>query len=254
MKKETKAIFVGGTFDEDGGKESSLAKIMFLSMSSRGLTTGEFLFINGGKYEDLKTALEDVIPEVDYVFWFANIVNNNMPKIVNRIKAVNKTCILVTSKRNYITEESKSTYSFPDLIQHALKNKSNLLVEFSGKPSARFSGTVYDPLGNIICDKTDNFVHLSKSIVDRVKYLKTITRVGSINVGEALEIPDEKEFFEFIKSSAERFSDLIPTPTENHRFLGNASFRCSRGFPSFKKDGIIYVSRRNVDKEHIGKG
>ena len=38
------------------------------------------------------------------------------------------------------------------------------------------------------------------------------------------------------------------------RFLGNSSFRCQRGFPSFRgnKD-IIFVSRRNVDKRFIDK-
>jgi len=95
---------------------------------------------------------------------------------------------------------------------------------------------------------------LGHAIADRVKYLSTITRVGSVRVSDAIEAPDESEFFEFVRASAEQFSDLIPTPSENNRFLGNASFRCRHGFPSFRSDsGKIFVSKRNVDKEFIGR-
>ena len=37
------------------------------------------------------------------------------------------------------------------------------------------------------------------------------------------------------------------------RFLGNCSFRCTHGFPSFKdSEAAIWVSRRNGDKRDIG--
>jgi hypothetical protein len=34
--------------------------------------------------------------------------------------------------------------------------------------------------------------------------------------------------------------------------LGNASFRCESGFPSFRGKGKIYVTRRNIDKRNLG--
>ena len=37
--------------------------------------------------------------------------------------------------------------------------------------------------------------------------------------------------------------------------LGNASFRCCKGFPSIRhKDGIVFVSRRNIDKRYVEAG
>jgi hypothetical protein len=33
--------------------------------------------------------------------------------------------------------------------------------------------------------------------------------------------------------------------------MGNASFRCMKGFPSFRKEKLIFVSRRNLDKRGI---
>lgn len=46
---------------------------------------------------------------------------------------------------------------------------------------------------------------------------------------------------------------LVPRPKQTNRFLGNAAFRCSYGFPAFRGHGeLIYVSRRNVDKTGIG--
>ena len=35
--------------------------------------------------------------------------------------------------------------------------------------------------------------------------------------------------------------------------LGNCSYRCQRGFPSYRGKDCIYVSRRNVDKRYIDK-
>ncbi len=55
-----------------------------------------------------------------------------------------------------------------------------------------------------------------------------------------------------IKSYAEIFHELIH-PENAERFMGNASFRCMRGFPSYRKDGVIFVSRRNIDKRYIGR-
>jgi len=250
MLKQNKALLVGGTFGNDwNGKGSTLADVLFCSMVTRGLTDSyeDFTFVNGGMYDRLEVLMEEVVPEMDYIFWFADVADNDKPKLVRRIKAVNKKCILVTSKRNY------GDYEFPDLVQHALGNKSNLLVEFTGSYGEKISGRIIDPLGNLILDYTKDFVHLGHAIAERVKYLSTITRVGSVKVGDAIEVPNDDEFFAFVRKSANQFSELIPTPTENERFLGNASFRCQHGFPSFKRDGMLYISKRNIDKEYIGR-
>jgi len=66
-----------------------------------------------------------------------------------------------------------------------------------------------------------------------------------------LVVPDETHFFGLIKSYADRFHELIHA-ANSERMLGNACFRCERGFPGVKRDGQVYVSRRNIDKRFIG--
>ena len=244
MKKDF-AAFIGGTFDDNGGKESKVAKIMFESMNSSGEV--EFkLYMNGGSYETLEENLTRLVEYVSYVFWFANVPDNSKRKLVKEIKTINPKCILVTSKRNH------GEYKIQDLIQHALSNKSNLFLEITQKDDI-YVGRVLDPLGNLIHDYSSDFSDISLSILKRSKYLKEITRVGSVKVGDAIEVPNKYEFFNFVRSSADVFKKLIPVSSENSRFLGNASFRCRSGFPSFRHEDKIFVSRRNVDKENIGR-
>jgi hypothetical protein len=72
------------------------------------------------------------------------------------------------------------------------------------------------------------------------------------DTNEAPAVPEETEFFDFAHSCADIFHNLIRPAKGTERFLGNMSFRCQNGFPSFRgEDGIIFVSRRNVDKSDI---
>jgi len=244
-----KALLVGGTFGTTGDSSSLIHKI-YDSLAATGLTQrlSDFHYHNGGTIDQIKNIIvENDLKEYKYIFWFPNILDNNEFKWVKLIKEKNPHCILVTSKRNLDNE-----YSFGDLIQHALVLKSNLLLEFSGS-SPLFKGRLIDPLGNVIVNYSDDFNLLSQKMANRVKFLSSITRVGSVKVGEKLGIPDETKFFDFIKKSADIFSTLMPETKKVERFLGNSSFRCRNGFPSFRKDGLIYVSKRNVDKKNIGK-
>jgi len=68
------------------------------------------------------------------------------------------------------------------------------------------------------------------------------------------EVSEKKEFLRVIKDYAEIFASVIFNTKEREqikRFLGNASFRCPKGFPSFREGKYVFVSRRNVDKTHI---
>lgn len=85
-------------------------------------------------------------------------------------------------------------------------------------------------------------------------FLAGITRQRCINaIDNVFSVPDETEFFDIIKEYADVFHELINPSPNVTRFLGNSSFRCQRGFPSFRKNGIIYVSKRNIDKRFIDK-
>jgi hypothetical protein len=69
---------------------------------------------------------------------------------------------------------------------------------------------------------------------------------------DSVPIPDEKEFFDYAKKVADTFHSLIHGSNPS-RFLGNLSFRCEHGFPSFRTRDVIYVSQRDIDKRFIDK-
>lgn len=66
-----------------------------------------------------------------------------------------------------------------------------------------------------------------------------------------LNIPEKKEFLNLIRKYAYTFASATFETKNVKRFLGNASFRCPKGFPSFRDRKYIFVSKRNVNKEFI---
>jgi ribulose-5-phosphate 4-epimerase/fuculose-1-phosphate aldolase len=75
-----------------------------------------------------------------------------------------------------------------------------------------------------------------------------------------IDIPDEQEFVDIVREYAETFHDILKPAANVTRFLGNCSMkpntppqvgRCSKGMPSFRKNGYVFVSQRNVDKEYL---
>ena len=201
-------------------------------------------FQNGGTAEQLEEHLNSVI-EYEVVLWFVNIPNT-YEKTVHRIKEINKKVLLVTSKNNL-----DSRYSYMELVSRMLSVKSNLMLEFR-KENGKIVGSLLDPLNNAYCMKEPDIHKVAATLLARIDELMNFTRVGSKQVGEALSVPDETEFFEIGKRLAGTFHTLIH-PEHTERFLGNMSFRCENGFPSFRKDDYVYVSRRNIDKRLIGK-
>lgn len=241
----TQMLIVGGTFDHDGGRPSGLVRS--IDKSIREKTTFDVTTVNGGWIEDLH---EEILPSVlgfDVVLWFANVSNDEVK--LRDVKAINPKCILITSKRN---DDGK--YTFAELISRALAIKANLTIEFSKDPDGLFNMMLFDPLSNVFYD---GFMvdELCTKLLDRTKQLLMFTRVPSVQntTQEVPVVPEETEFFSFAHSCADIFHNLIRPAKGTERFLGNMSFRCQNGFPSFRgENGIIYVSRRNVDKSDIG--
>lgn len=231
-----KILFVGGTFDRNGGRASGLVKEFSNLLDCR--------LFNGGRYEELAEILETV-KNYDVVFWWAN-VPNDLPK-VRDVKAVNPHALLVSSKRN-----DGSKYNFAQLINRALEAKSNLVIEFQKTEYGIFTMRAFDPLGAVWYTGTA-IADCAKAVMNRLVFLKSITRIGSRSMGEAINVPEQPPFFEIVKDAAETFHHIIQPDPQVTRFLGNSSFRCQRGFPSFRGDDMIYVSRRNVDKRFIDK-
>lgn len=235
-KLNGRILVVGGSFDENGGKPSGLVKKFAESLHADTV-------YNGGYYHDLPQILQSVV-NYGIVLWWAN-VPNDYDKIRD-VKKVNPKVMLVTSKRN---DDEK--YSFAELISRSLEQKANLTMEFS-KSDSLYKMRLFDPLGTVWYEghNIDDCVY---SMKNRLQFLATITRQPSICVGEKIQAPDKNEFYEYIRECAEIFHNLINPAKGTTRFLGNSSFRCQRGFPSFRSENGIFVSRRNVDKRYIDR-
>jgi hypothetical protein len=175
----------------------------------------------------------------------------NVPNDLNKIRDIklrNPRAILCTSKRNI-----SGKYSIQDIIARALNVKANLIIEIYKKfGDDKYAFKLLDPLGNMWYNDTD-IPRLCNVLYNRLIYLKSITRAQSIQTfPDAVDVPKiNKTFLNRVRECAEIFHKLIRPSESCERFLGNASFRCMRGFPSCKIKNNIYVSKRNVDKTHI---
>lgn len=240
----TKVLIVGGTFDNAGGKPSGLVNSIINHI--RKDPEVNVTSVNGGWVEDLHQEILPAVTDFKVVLWFANVSNDEVK--LRDVKAINPKCILITSKRN---DDNK--YTFAELISRALAIKANLTVEFSRRDDV-FNMMLFDPLGNVFYDGVEVKDMCSK-LLSRTKELTLFTRVPTVQDAEheAPEVPEETDFFNFAHNCADIFHNLIKPAKGTERFLGNMSFRCQNGFPSFRgENGIIYVSRRNVDKTSIG--
>jgi len=236
-----KILLVGGTFG-DIPKESSVIKMISEEISKR---EHRLHVVNGGKFQILKVLLQDaVLAPYDATLWFPNISND-----FAKLRAVKSVCphtLLVTSKRN------NGEYPFGELVNRALQLKSNLVIEFK-KEGNKFSGMLFDPLGCVWAERTTDLASITQVMLNRLEFLQTITRSRSVELGGTVNIPDEVEFFDVVRQRADTFHSLIHPSAGVTRFLGNASFRCERGFPAFKHGPSMFVSRRNIDKRYIDK-
>ena len=238
-----KVLIVGGTFDKEGGRPSKLIYKIYEELKKEPFF--EITYANGGLVSDLHNGILPDVVNYEVVLWFAN-VSNDEDKLRD-VKALNPKALLITSKRN---DDNK--YTFAELISRALAIKANLTIEFS-KQEDKFNMMLFDPLGNVFYDGFD-VEAMCEYLIQRMGQLQQFTRVPTIQETElpAPEVPEETEFFEFAHDCADIFHNLIRPAKGTERFLGNMSFRCQNGFPSFRgENGIVYVSRRNVDKSDI---
>ena len=253
---KNKILFVGGNWDLEGGRQSKIVNEFSKYLSDATI-------FNGGNYNDLEAILESCI-NYDIVLWWAN-VPNYLPKIRN-VKDINYKAMLVSSKRNLDYK-----YSFQDLLQRSFALKSNLTIEFS-KSSNLYSMKLFDPLGNVWYEGT-SIKECFEELMDRLNFIKSITRESTVSSEENSgvlswlfntfkeemyksdnnsTIPVKKVFLNLVREYASKFAEATFDTKDVKRFLGNASFRCPKGFPSFRDGKYIFVSKRNVNKEFIG--
>lgn len=243
IQKALRLVLVGGTWDRDGGRPSSYVAQLAAELKHLGCHVD---VRNGGTYAGLVQLAQGALPSSDAILWFAH-VPNQLAKHRN-LKKSYPTALLVLSKYN------DGRYALQDLVNRSLGLRANLQVEFV-KNGNRIYARLLDPLAVLWQPFTDNIVMLAHALRERLCALRCFTRVASTQVSEqAAPVPAESEFFHVIRRHAETYHRLIMPASGVKRFLGNASFRCTNGFPSFRSssNGHIFVSARNVDKRQLG--
>jgi hypothetical protein len=231
---------VGGTFDHMGGKPSGYIRRFVEELRSYTVAGDTVRVHNGGHFDDL---YDNRITNTDVLLWFPN-VDNSQAKLVNTLKVQNPKMMLVISKNNM-----QHKYDRLQVVARALQAKANLLVEFTSI-GRHIAGTIIDPLGSVFCDTSTDIEDVVMVLVDRIQELMSFTRIPSKRVGESLPVAADEEFLKIVREYADEFHTIIHAVNQG-RLLGNVSFRCENGFPSYRVDDVICVSRRNIDKRDI---
>lgn len=228
-----KILIVGGTFDLNGGRESSLIEKLYLELSKYN---SEIVKHNGGDY-DLLESIIDSSKNFEVTFWLAN-VPNDLPKIRN-VKKVNPYTLLVGSKRN------DNKYSFVEVLNRSLEQRNNLTIQFTKVEDKLFKMLLFDPLGTSWYDGT-SMEEMVKVLYERISFLLTTRRANTFESNKYIEIPNNEDFFEYTRYAASVFHKTIEHEDGVTRFLGNSSF-----IDENRK--YVYVTRRDVDKEFIDR-
>ena len=229
-------IIVGGSFDDDGGRPSSI-------INKLGTALGpEWQVINGGTMNSLR---EFSVVGVKVLIWMPNI-SNDEDKFLDRLKPQNPEMLLIQSKR--VVEKD---YTAGDVVGRLLKSHSGLGIMITQKVGQYFF-QLLDPLGNTWIT-TSWIGELAEEINNRVDYLQSLTRYRSVSIPQdsSFEVPDE--FIELIKRFGTEFEKFVRVVNPT-RLLGNASTRCTKGFPAIRLEDRIMVTRRNVNKATLTAG
>jgi hypothetical protein len=234
-------MIVGGDWNASGGRASGYVAKLAKSLTTLG---GPVELYNGGAYESLTRLTQKEYSGLNgVVIWMPNVPNHE-DKLVGEIKKNNPQIMLVSSKVN-----TRAAYNPHDLIARALTAKANLMIEF--KNAWCVTASIIDPLGNRFLQDEENIDVMAFALWHRLTKLRSYTRIGSRQIGERPMIAVPEEFLEVVRGYADRFHELIHAANQD-RLLGNASFRCERGFPSMRAGlNLIYVTQRNLDKRDL---
>lgn len=225
-------FIVGGTFDNNGGKPSYIVSQLMELLGADG--------INGGHLYELGLDFK----AMSSLVWMPNI-DNGEDKILPTIKKANPHLLLIQSKR--VIEKE---YTIGDIVGRLLASKALLGIMIT-KEEGEYNYRVIDPLGNQHCN-TSKLEKLAYAIRNRIQYIKGLSRVGSKSIGPKREIDIGDRFIDIIQRSGAEFARFVNAVNPN-RLLGNASTRCSYGFPASRSGNRVFVTRRNVDKKTLSK-
>lgn len=239
--RDPKVLFVCGRFDDRQGPASGyMAKVA--AAAGPNVET-----VNGGRFAELALLVRRAASEQFDALWWMPDIDNSHPKVVESIKDAVPRCILVTSKNN-----ASGKYALVDVVARMLKARANLALTIDS--ASPFHASVIDPLGNAFALREPDPAVVGRILRDRTRELAGFTRTSSVRIGPAIAAPTSAEterFAEIVRGYAGPLHEMVHGANPS-RFLGNASFRCTRGgFPAFASDGKVFVSKRNVDKREL---
>lgn len=231
-------LIVGGTFNNDGGKPSSIIDKLRNSINNGCWGALKYHILNGGTLHQLLN--------IDYntlrsLIWMPNI-DNKEDKLIDNIKSKNPHLLLISSKR--VVEKD---YTESDVVGRLLKTRSNLGIMIT-KPTNWYYFKLLDPLGNQY-KETDDVEILASALIKRITFLLKSQRVGSRRLSYSADTEVHNVTLNIFNEYGEKFSTFVNAVNPN-RFLGNTATRCSYGFPAVRADdkkGYL-ISQRNVNK------
>ena len=239
-----KALAVVGRFEDNGGRESSIGRILTQELGWES--------INGGNIDILQSIDAKLY---DVILWMPDIPNTYPDKILPRLKVANRKLVLISSKACRDEGHMFGGYNDADVVGRLLKSKSNLGIAIYDTNGHYFFHLI-DPLGNIYADTYD-ISELATAIRDRVADLLGVLRCSSNINGPRIDFEVDDKFLVIVRRFGVEFAKYVNAINPN-RYLGNAATRCAFGFPAErlgdtldKKGFSIAVSRRDVPKDSI---
>jgi hypothetical protein len=223
-----RTLVVGGTWDEKGGKKSSIVSKLAEELE------GEV--DNGGTLEQLKIAASyERLWTNDLIIWMPNILGD-VPKCYPRKP---RGAVLVCSKA------MREGYKKSDAVTRIFMMRANSVIQIR-KPD-RFEFILTDALGNDWVS-TGDLVELVKGILKHYWWTKGSERVGS----ERVDAPTEE--LERLMVCTRTVADRVENQVGS-RYFGNVATRCQKMFPVMRPEGfLVLVSPRNSDKRRLEAG
>lgn len=229
-------VLVGGTFNDNKGKESGIVKKLF-----NALGTFNSVMYNGGNYSDLINNVLPSIKETDLTIWMTDI-DNTKEKVYPKKQTGS---VLICSK------VMRDGYTIKDAVSRIFKMHGNAVIAiYKNEDTKMFTFSLYDALANCWYEGTD-IEKLALTIYSFYIFSKGSIRKQTARDTSLISYNDNRpddlnDFIELNNSLA----DFIQTSCGD-RFFGNLSTRCQKLFPSERCDKFIYVSPRNVDKNRL---
>ena len=160
-------MVIGGRWDNEGGRPSKIVDGLARSLG--------WPCRNGGYLCELEEFSAD---DLNVLLWMPDISNEYGIKFLPRLKAKNKSLLLISSKQ--CRDTGSTPYRDSDVIGHMLKNKVNLGIAIH-ECAGSYSFKLLDPLGNQFADTSDITV-LQKLLALRVRRINRpqVLRITSV--------------------------------------------------------------------------